>query len=395
MPDNSTKGKGEIMNIKGITKKDGTKVYRTNVYLGVDSLTGKQVRTSVTAKSRKMCETKAHQAINNFINNGSTIARKKVVFDNFKSLALSWFESYKLTVILRNYILPPLGSYKLSKITPVLFQELVNKWAQNANTAEIVNGRREKGKCKDYKLLLNFIKRILDFGMQLGAIEDNPATKVFPPKLKTRTSNKIKYFDNVELKQFLTYLDTLEPTITNQKNITIYKLLLTTGLRVGEALALSWSDINFSDKSVSITKTLIQQSNVIQEGTKTKESNRILFLDSETIQLLKVWQKNQNDGAISLHDSLVFPYHQKTRTYELEKLKLVSHFNHAGVPNIGFHDFRHTHASLLINNDVNLKEIQRRLGHADYAITMNTYSHLAKSKEKETAEKFGNILKAL
>ncbi|WP_038602210.1 tyrosine-type recombinase/integrase [Lactococcus lactis] len=383
------------MNIKGITKKDGTKVYRTNVYLGVDSLTGKQVRTSVTAKSRKMCETKAHQAINNFINNGSTIARKKVVFDNFKSLALSWFESYKLTVILRNYILPPLGSYKLSKITPVLFQELVNKWAQNANTAEIVNGRREKGKCKDYKLLLNFIKRILDFGMQLGAIEDNPATKVFPPKLKTRTSNKIKYFDNVELKQFLTYLDTLEPTITNQKNITIYKLLLTTGLRVGEALALSWSDINFSDKSVSITKTLIQQSNVIQEGTKTKESNRILFLDSETIQLLKVWQKNQNDGAISLHDSLVFPYHQKTRTYELEKLKLVSHFNHAGVPNIGFHDFRHTHASLLINNDVNLKEIQRRLGHADYAITMNTYSHLAKSKEKETAEKFGNILKAL
>lgn len=99
MPDNSTKGKGEIMNIKGITKKDGTKVYRTNVYLGVDSLTGKQVRTSVTAKSRKMCETKAHQAINNFINNGSTIARKKVVFDNFKSLALSWFESYKLTVI--------------------------------------------------------------------------------------------------------------------------------------------------------------------------------------------------------------------------------------------------------------------------------------------------------
>lgn len=140
---------------------------------------------------------------------------------------------------------------------------------------------------------------------------------------------------------------------------------------------------------------MIQQSNVIQEGTKTKESNRILFLDSETIQLLKVWQKNQNDGAISLHDSLVFPYHQKTRTYELEKLKLVSHFNHAGVPNIGFHDFRHTHASLLINNDVNLKEIQRRLGHADYAITMNTYSHLAKSKEKETAEKFGNILKAL
>ena len=231
--------------------------------------------------------------------------------------------------------------------------------------------------------------------MQLGAIEDNPATKVFPPKLKTRTSNKIKYFDNVELKQFLTYLDTLEPTITNQKNITIYKLLLTTGLRVGEALALSWSDINFSDKSVSITKTLIQQSNVIQEGTKTKESNRILFLDSETIQLLKVWQKNQNDGAISLHDSLVFPYHQKTRTYELEKLKLVSHFNHAGVPNIGFHGFRHTHASLLLNSGIPYKELQYRLGHSTLSMTMDIYSHLSKENAKKAVSFYETALKAL
>ena len=62
------------------------------------------------------------------------------------------------------------------------------------------------------------------------------------------------------------------------------------------------------------------------------------------------------------------------------------HFKNAGVPNIGFHGFRHTHASLLMNNDVNPKEIQRRLGHADYAITMNTYSHLEKSKEKRAQE---------
>ena len=118
------------MNIKEYIKKDGTKVYRTNVYLGVDSLTGKQVRTSVSANSRKMCETKARQSINKFINNGSTIAREKVVFDNFESLALSWFESYKLTVkansirsvknYLKVYILPAIGTYVLPKITAML-----------------------------------------------------------------------------------------------------------------------------------------------------------------------------------------------------------------------------------------------------------------------------------
>ncbi|MFK5292275.1 tyrosine-type recombinase/integrase, partial [Lactococcus lactis] len=111
--------------------------------------------------------------------------------------------------------------------------------------------------------------------------------------------------------------------------------------------------------------------------------------------MLKEWRKHQNYGAISLHDSLVFSYHQKMRTYELERQHLVRHFKKAKVPNIGFHGFRHTHASLLMNNDVNPKEIQMRLGHADYSITMNLYSHLAKEKKKETAEKFANILKAL
>ncbi|MBK5076319.1 site-specific integrase [Lactococcus lactis] len=392
------------MKIKEITKKDGTKVYRTNVYLGVDSLTGKQVRSSVTAKSKKMCETKAHQAINDFINNGSTIAREKVVFDNFEDLALSWFESYKLTVkansirvannSLRVYILPELGSYQLNRITSILLQEIVNKWAENANTAKIINGRRERGKCKDYKVLLNIIKRILDYGMQLGAINDNPATKVFPPKLKTRTSSKIKYFDNEELKQFLEYLDTLEPTSTNIRRTTLYRFLLATGLRIGEAQALLWSDIDFRDKSVSISKTMIQARGV-QNMPKTKESNRVVSLDNTTIEMLKQWKKVQNNNAISLVDSLIFSYNGKAHTYINEVTQLKKHFEHADVPNIGFHGFRHTHASLLMNNDVNPKEIQRRLGHADYAITMNTYSHLAKSKEKETAEKFSNILKAL
>ncbi|MBK5075734.1 site-specific integrase [Lactococcus lactis] len=396
------------MKIKEITKKDGTKVYRANVYLGVDSLTDKQVRSSVTAKSRKMCETKAHQAINDFINNGSTIAREKVVFENFEALALSWFESYKLTVkansirvannYLKSYLLPELGSYRIDRITPTLLQEIVNKWAENANTAEIINGRREKGKCKDYKLLLNIIKRILSYAMQLGAISSNPAIQVIPPKLKTRTSKKIKHFNNEELKQFLAYLDTLENTTDNRMRVTLYRLLLSTGLRVGEALALSWSDVDFSAGYITINKTIVQtidKRERIQDSPKTVESDRLVTLDSSTISLLKEWKKCQSSNVINLNDSLIFSYNGHIYAYANESRQLMRHFAKAGVPNIGFHGFRHTHASLLMNNDVNPKEIQKRLGHADYSITMNTYSHLAKSKEKETAEKFSSILKAL
>lgn len=231
------------MKINKIEKKDGTFVYRTNVYLGVDSLTGKQVRTTATDKTRKLCELKAKQAINNFIKNGSTIAREKTDFETFEDLALDWFESYKLTVkensirvaknYLNVYILPELGSYRVDKITSILLQTIINKWAKNANTSKIVNGKRERGKCKDYKLLLNIIKRIIDYGIQLGAVTSNLATQVIPPKLKTRVSKKIKYLDNEELRQFLIYLDKLENTIDNKMRSTLYRFLLATSLMVG------------------------------------------------------------------------------------------------------------------------------------------------------------------
>ncbi|MCI8686448.1 MAG: tyrosine-type recombinase/integrase [Lactococcus lactis] len=394
------------MNIKEYTKKDGTKVYRTNVYLGVDNLTGKQVRTSVSANSRKMCDIKARQAINKFINNGSTIARKKVVFDNFESLALSWVESYKLTVkansirsvknYLKVYILPAIGTYVLPKITAMLLQGIVNDWSKNANTSEIISGKREKGKGKNYKIMLNIIKRILDYGVQLGAINDNPATKVFPPKLKTRTVKKIKYFDDKELKMFLEYLESLEPSIENQLHNALYRLLLATGLRIGEALALNWSDIDFSEKLVNVTKTTLQ-SREVQDSPKTKGSNRIISLDNATLQILANWRKFQNNHnkVIGLSDSVVFSYDGQRLIYESERVRLSSHLESARLPNIGLHGFRHTHASLLMNNDVNPKEIQERLGHSKITTTLDTYSHLAKDKKKETAEKFSNILKAL
>ncbi len=405
LPDNRT---GENMNIKEVTKKDGTMMYRTNVYLGVDSLTGKKVQTTATAKTRKMCEIKANQAINKFISNGSTIAREKVVFNNFNALAMSWFDSYKLTVkansirvannFLKVYILPALGSYQLNKINPVLLQGIVNQWAKNANTSPIKEGKREKGKCKDYKLLLNYSKRILDYGMQLGAIDSNPAMQVRPPKLKSRTTTKIKYFDNAELKTFLSYLDNLAYTTSNQRHVTLYRFLLATGLRIGECLALHWSDVDFNNATVSVNKTIVQTMNKderIQKGAKTKESNRIVMLDASTLMLLKSWKKIQNNKVITFKDSLIFENLKHTITYANELVILQKHFKLAQVPNIGFHGFRHTHASLLMNADVNPKEIQHRLGHSDYSITMNTYGHLAKDKKKDTAEKFGNILKAL
>ena len=103
----------------------------------------------------------------------------------------------------------------------------------------------------------------------------------------------------------------------------------------------------------------------------------------------------QQSKVIGMTDKLIFSLNNSVLLYETERKYLINHFKNASVNDIGFHGFRHTHASLLMNNDVNPKEIQHRLGHSDYDITMNTYSHLTQDKKKDTAEKFGNILKAL
>ena len=396
------------MKINKIEKKDGTFVYRTNVYLGVDILTGKQVRTTATGKTRRMCEIKATQAINRFINNGNTVTRKKVYFETFEDLAISWLEGYRLTVKINSinttnnffniYIIPTLGKYKPEKISTILLQNIVNEWAQNANTSTIKNGKREKGKSKDYKLLLNYIKRILNYGVQLGMLENNVALQVQVPKLKSRNIPKLKYFSNNELKKFLIYLDSLKLSKNNLMHICLYRFLLATGLRIGEALALKWSDINFIEQTITINKTIVRAtnfSNRIQDGAKTKVSNRTISFDNKTAILLRDWGKLQSKDIINVTDQFIFSVDNHCYTYANELRILTIHFKNAGVNNIGFHGFRHTHASLLMNNDVNPKEIQYRLGHADYGITMNTYTHLNNEKAKDTAEKFRSILDAL
>lgn len=392
------------MKINRFEKKDGTLVYRTNVYLGVDILTGKQVRTTATGRTRKMCEMKAKQAIDTFINNGRTTARKKVTFKTFSALTDSWFNHYKLTVkthsirvmnnFLKVYILPSLGQYQPDKISSILVQEIINEWANNANTSKIINGKRENGKCKDYKILLNIINRIFDYAIRLGELDVNPAKQVIAPKLKVRTVKRIKYFDNNEIKCFLLYLDNLEQSIDNQIHSTLYHFLLATGLRIGEALALNWSDFDFHQQSVRVSKTLLYNGKV-QESTKTKESHRIIRLDNSTFKVLLKWKKAQENKKVSVSEELVFSYNNGMKKYPSFINQLKKHFKAANLPDIGFHGFRHTHTSLLINNDVNPKELQKRLGHAKYSTTMDIYAHLYQNKDAEIAEKYERILRVL
>ena len=388
------------MQIKQITKKDGSIVYRANVYLGVDKVTGKDVKTSITGRTKKEVKQKTKEAEIAFLQNGSTRFQASNI-TTYKELASLWWESYKHTVkpntqlnvrrLLDNHILPLFGSYKLDKLTTPLIQNEVNKLADKTN-------KGEEGAFLYYDSLHALNKRILQYGVVMQAILFNPAREVILPRnTQKEKREKAKHFDNEDLKSFLQYLDTLDVSrYRYYYEITLYKFLLATGCRINEALALSWSDIDLENSVVHITKTL----NYKQEtnSPKSKTSLRDIDIDQATVSMLKQYRLRQTKEAwkIGKSESIVFSdfIHEYPNNRTLQT-RLRTHFKRAKVTNIGFHGFRHTHASLLLNSGIPYKELQHRLGHSTLSMTMDIYSHLSKENAKKAVSFYETALKSL
>ena len=388
------------MQIKQITKKDGSIVYRANVYLGVDKVTGKDVKTSITGRTKKEVKQKTKEAEITFLQNGSTRFQASNI-TTYKELASLWWESYKHTVkpntqlnvrrLLDNHILPLFGSYKLDKLTTPLIQNIVNKLADKTN-------KGEEGAFLYYDSLHALNKRILQYGVVMQAIPFNPAREVILPRNTQKAKReKIKHFDNHELKKFLDYLDSLNLNkFRYYYENTLYKFLLATGCRINEALALSWSDIDLDNAIVHITKTL----NYKQEtnSPKSKSSLRDIDIDQATVSMLKQYKRRQVQEAWQLgrSETVVFSdfIHEYPNNRTLQT-RLRTHFKRAKVTNIGFHGFRHTHASLLLNSGIPYKELQHRLGHSTLSMTMDIYSHLSKENAKKAVSFYETALKSL
>jgi hypothetical protein len=388
------------MKINEIKKKDGSTVYRANVYLGVDAVTGKKVTTKVTGRTKKELKTKAQQVQFDFKANGST-RYKEVTMKTYEALAASWWDSYKNTVkantrmtqkgLLNTHVLPLFGGFKLDKLTTPLIQSIMNKLANSTNTGEV-------GAYLHYDKIHALNKRILQYGVILQVIPTNPADNVVLPRNTQKDKKaKVKHFNNDELKQFLTYLDSLDNTEYKiYYDITLYKFLLATGCRINEALALSWSDIDLDNSVVHITKTL--NCDMELNSPKSKSGYRDIDIDTETVAMLKKYQRKQTQEAWKLGRTETVVFSDFIKPYPSSKAasdRLKSHFKKAGVNNIGFHGFRHTHASLLLNSGIPYKELQHRLGHSTLSMTMDTYSHLSKENAKKATSFYEQALKSI
>ena len=380
------------MNITEYKKKNGATVYRASVYLGVDKLTGKKARTTVTANTKKGVKIKARETVNAFAANGYSVKEKPTI-TTYRELVALWWESYKNTIkpnsqqsmegIVRLHILPVFGDYKLDKLTTPVIQQQVNKWADKAN-------KGEKGAYANYSFLNNINRRILQYGVTMQAIQHNPARDVIIPRKQQNKEHKVKFFSNQELKQFLEYLDNLDlSSYENLFDYVLYKTLLASGCRIGEALALEWSDIDLKKGIISISKTL----NRYQETNtpKSKAGLREIDIDKDTVSLLKQYKKRQQVQSWQLgrSEGIVFtPFTTKYAYACLLRKRLQGHFKSAGVPDISFHGFRHTHATIMLYAGIEAKDLQYRLGHSNISMTLNTYVHATKEGAKKAVSIF-------
>ncbi|MEK4180080.1 site-specific integrase [Aeribacillus sp. FSL K6-1121] len=378
--------------IKKYTLKNGEIRYEFQVYLGTDEATGKQMRTTRRGfKTKKEAELELAR-IKLQVASGEY---RKERAETFKEVYELWLLQYENTVeqstfvktvsLFNNHILPSIGEYKIEKITVDICQKAVNDWAK---------------KLKNISKVKAYASRVFNFAVKREFIQKNPFDLVeLPRKRNKQLSDETDEKNFYTREQLIEFLSCLEKE-TNVKAYVLFRLLAFSGMRKGEALALTWRDINFKTNEIRINKALSRgkDNKLYIKSTKTNEA-RTIKMDEKTMNILRMWKKKQKEDNFKLGfntskpSQLVFSnekneFIQPTKTREWI-LYVQEKYN---LKKVTTHGLRHTHCSLLFEAGATLKEVQDRLGHSDIKTTMNIYTHVTKKAQEQAIQKFSNYV---
>jgi len=301
----------------------------------------------------------------------NNIDTKKVTFKDAYSSYLN-FQKKKLK---ETSIISIENKYKyLSDLDKIVLKDFAlphfNQWKDKMDKTNL--STTYKNNC--FKLL----KSILRYASIYLGISNSNVLKFTNFSTKNDLKIEMDFFTADEFNQFIA----IENDITFK---CFFKALYYCGLRQGEAQALSWSDINFENNTISITKTLttkIKGKRYVVMPPKTKSSNRILPISKTLLNDLLELFKEKNKILDFNKKMFVFGDIYPLATTTIQNRKN-SNCKEAGVHQIRIHDFRHSCASLLINNGANITLVAKYLGHSNIATTLNIYSHMYKSQLDE------------
>lgn len=245
---------------------------------------------------------------------------------------------------------------------------------------------------------------IFKYAYDMKLIKVLPSEGIKRPK-KKRTVEELedieihkKFLEKDELFQFLEIAKNNHAPLNSFQ---VFTTLAYTGLRAGELLALKWSDIDFDNNTISITKTYYNPNNNKKKyqilTPKTESSIGKITVDANVIKMLHDYKVNVQDNwkdELYVDNNFVFT---DNNGYPLVVKKLSmwiqSIMSRTNIDkNISTHSFRHTHCALLIEAGVHIKEIQERLRHKDINTTMNIYAKITNSYKKDASQKFSRLM---
>ncbi|WP_131802090.1 tyrosine-type recombinase/integrase [Klenkia taihuensis] len=275
------------------------------------------------------------------------------------------------TAVARRHLVPDLGQRRLDHLRP-------------SDIEALVVAKRKAGLAPStVRTIYTVLRAALDIAVRDGLMQSNPAVAVRRPSIGRREA------DFLTPTQARSLLDALE----GERIEPVIRLLLATGLRRGEALALHWADIDLESRILRIRWTLTRTSvGLVLGEPKTDKSRRSVSLPGSAVDLLREHRSRQADERRRAGDTWVeqdFVFTTEIGT-PLEPRNVLRRFGvvarRAGLPGAHLHTLRHSAASFLLAAGVHIKVVQEHLGHSSFAITADIYSHVTSEQSREAAD---------
>lgn len=322
------------------------------------------------------------QLKNNSYVNKSKITMKELLEEWLKYSKDIWSpKTYMANAHWSEVINKSIGHIKLQDINVKILEDFYKELRENTSYSD-----------KTIQHFYTIINTSLKKAIIWGYILNNPNSFIEKPKVRKK---EIQCYSPEEVEKLLECINK-EPL----KYQAIIYLAIDSGARRGEIVGLTWNDIDFKKQTLNINKSVqyTKELGIFEKTTKTETSDRIIYLSSKTIGILKAYQKEQLENKLKLgskwkNSKRIFTtilggdMHPDTPSQILEKI--IKKYN---LKRISFHGLRHTSISLQISSGIQAQIISKRAGHSSVSTTHSIYSHFFDNEFKEVAKAMDNIL---
>lgn len=359
---------------------------------------GKFKETSKSGFRTKRDAQAAANEIERQLANGIQISSGNIYLEDYM---WEWLEVFKrpniknstymrLERAVRLHIVPAFGMMQLKEIN----RTDVIKWVNYLSEVK----KQTSGTIRSNLTVLHDALNTAIF--ELNYLEKNVATRIKIPD--KNQSKKVKYYTKDELNTLLTFLSEYKMAKYSHsiQYYVLFSLISRTGLRLGEALALEWPDIQ--DDKLSITKTLSydDHNNVVITEPKSKSSIRTIKIDKQVVKLLKKQKVNKNECILRYTS-----FHSPKNCLQIFSNENGNYLRHsvvrdffstsckrANVPVLSPHALRHSHAVHLLESGANIKYVSARLGHSSITMTADIYLHITEKIEDDALKLYEDYM---